>query len=424
MIFSNKQLSIAQRELEHLVTSQGQAAQRATADGGWIAQLEADALNSQIADMEVEIQEYIMLRDGEVGFTERYGLGDLPRVLVQARIARGLTQTDLAERIGLKPQQIQRYEASGYLGANLSRLIEIAEELEIQVATSFSEEEESASGGLIAWSGFEEIDWRRLPATEMVQRGWFQPDLGQSLFAATQSYFTRVGAEAFATAHHRKKLRGRHLPNKLTLFAWQARILDLAARRFSDSQIRAFEHSEDWFQELVNATLREDGPARARHLLEENGILFFIEPHLQGSYLDGAAMLASSGHPVIALTLRYDRLDNFWFVLFHELGHVYRHLFDHTHLDFFDEENPVGEDSLEIEADQFALSLLISDEDWDSCLSRFALSPEAVKLDAERLGVHHSIVAGRIRRERQDYMILTDLVGQGEVRRQFHEVFS
>lgn len=422
MIFSNKQLSIAQRELENLVASQGQAALRAAADGGWIAQLEADALDSQIADMEVEIQEYMMLRDGEIGFSERYGLGDLPRVLVQARIARGLTQTDLAERIGLKPQQIQRYEASGYLGANLSRLIEIAEELEVQVATSFSEEE-SDSGGLMAWSGFEEIDWRRLPATEMVQRGWFKPDLGESLLAATHSYFTRVGAEAFATAHHRKKLRGRHLPNELTLLAWQARILDLAARRVSDSQIGPFEHSEDWLQELVNATLLEDGPARALHLLEENGILFFVEPHLQGSYLDGAAMLASSGHPVIALTLRYDRLDNFWFVLFHELGHVYRHLFDHTHLDFFDEESPVGEDSLEIEADQFALSQLISEEAWDSCLSRFALSPEAVKLDAERLGVHHSIVAGRIRRERQDYMILNDLVGQGEVRRQFPEVF-
>ena len=61
MIFSNKQLSIAQRELENLVASQGQAALRAAADGGWIAQLEADALDSQIADMEVEIQEYMML---------------------------------------------------------------------------------------------------------------------------------------------------------------------------------------------------------------------------------------------------------------------------------------------------------------------------------------------------------------------------
>ena len=51
-----------------------------------------------------------------------------------------------------------------------------------------------------------------------------------------------------------------------------------------------------------------------------------IARHLPGTYLDGAAMLSAFSQPVVALTLRYDRLDNFWFVLFHELAHVFLHL--------------------------------------------------------------------------------------------------
>ena len=420
MIFSNKQLSIAQRELETLVVARDQASERVGSDD-WVAELETNALESQIADIEVEIQEYVMLRDGEIGFTERYGLADLPRVLIQARIARGLSQTDLADRLGMKAQQIQRYEASGYLGANLSRLIEIAEELDVQVATSFSDD---APGGLVAWSDVDEIDWNRLPAKEMVSRGWYEPELGQSLVSATQSYFTRTGADAYVTAHHRKKLRGQNLPNELTLLAWQARILDLAAKRVEDGGIAEFEHNDEWLGDLVRATTEENGPSKVADLLAQNGVLFFVEPQLPGSYLDGAAMLSSSGHPIIAMTLRFDRLDNFWFVLFHELGHVFRHLFEHTHLDFFDEDGPVGEDALELEADLFALDQLIPQDAWDTCLSRFALSEEAVRLDAKKLGVHHSIVAGRIRREQENYTILNDLVGQGEVRRQFVGEFS
>ena len=60
--------------------------------------------------------------------------------------------------------------------------------------------------------------------------------------------------------------------------------------------------------------------------LAHSGIPLVVEPHLPQTYLDGAAFLLPAGRPVIGLTLRYDRLDNFWFVLFHELAHVVKHL--------------------------------------------------------------------------------------------------
>src|SRR4029079_13659342 len=162
-------------------------------------------------------------------------------------------------------------------------------------------------------------------------------------------------------------------------------------------RIAGFELKDTWLSELVSLTRDENGPRKARDLLWENGIALVIERHLSGTYLDGAAMISATGHPVIALTLRYDRLDNFWFVLFHELGHVFLHLYTSLRFDFFDEEDGSDTDNVEREADAFALDQLIPEAIWKQCLSRFALTEEAVRIDAEKLGIDPSIIAGRIR---------------------------
>lgn len=423
MIFSNQQLAVAERELEKLKLALDETKVQSDQENAWLIDIELSALSSQIAEIEVELQEYLMLRDSGLSFSERYGLDDLSRILIQARIARGFSQTELAARLDMKPQQVQRYEASAYMGASLSRLIEIADVLDVQVSSSFSDKESSA-GSLIAWSDLGEIDWMKVPSKEMVARDWFVPEMGQSMAAATEAYFVRNGGQSFASALHRKKLRGQNPPNEITLLAWQARILDLATKSVADKDLPSFDHDETWVHSLAQLSREADGPARVQDFLHDKGVLLIVEKHLTGSYLDGAAMLTDGGHPVIGLTLRFDRLDNFWFVLFHELGHVFRHLFDNVHLDFFDEDGPVGDDALELEADMFALDQLIAPEDWNSCMSRFALSEEAVRLDAERLGIDESILAGRIRKEREDFTILGDLIGQGKVRRHFSGVFS
>ena len=108
-------------------------------------------------------------------------------------------------------------------------------------------------------------------------------------------------------------------------------------------------------------------------------------------------------------------------MLLHELGHVFLHLFDGLRYDFFDEESASEDDSIETEADQFALNTLIPEGLWDQCLSRFALSGEAVQIDADSLGIDPSIIAGRIRKELGNYTILNGLVGQGLVRAQFED---
>jgi len=90
-------------------------------------------IQSQLRDLEEELREYESLKAGAPKTLELDSLDALPKVLIQARIAAGLTQEDLAARLGLKPQQIQRYEANDYQTASLARLLEIARALHLGV---------------------------------------------------------------------------------------------------------------------------------------------------------------------------------------------------------------------------------------------------------------------------------------------------
>lgn len=419
MIYSEKQYGVSNTQLAKLQDALAGAKARAS-DQAWLRQAEIDGLKSQIVDIEAELAEYDRLKSGQVSFSKTYSLEELPRVLVQARIASGMSQTDLAEKLGMKPQQVQRYEATDYMGASLGRLIEISKALGVKTSGSF-EGPIQAGGSVFAWGDADDIVWGQLPYKEMIKRKWFDLPRGANPIERVKEYFLHAAGPQFATAFHRKKMRSGNVPNEYALIAWQARILERARSKIEAKEISTFQLDDRWLPDLVRLTKFKDGPKRARDLLAEKGIVLIIERHLPGSYLDGAAMLVDGERPVLGLTLRYDRLDNFWFVLMHELGHVFLHLFDGLRFDFFDEEGGNDGDAIEAEADKFALNTLVPEELWDQCLSRFALSEEAVKIDADTIGIDPSIIAGRIRKERGNYTILDDLVGRDQVRSQLEE---
>ena len=419
MIYSDKQCGVSSVQLTKLQEALAVARDRPS-DQPWLNQAEIDALKSQIADIEAEIAEYDLLKSGQVSFSKIYALEELPRVLVQARIASSLSQTGLAEKLNMKPQQVQRYEATDYMGASLARLIEVSRALGVKASGTF-EGPKLAGGSVFAWGDANDIVWGQLPYKEMIKRKWFDVPRGGNPIEKVKEYFLHAAGPQFATAFHRKKMRSGNVPNEYALLAWQARILERARDKIEEGTLGAFALDDRWLPELARLTKRKAGPKRARDLLADKGIALVVERHLPGSYLDGAAMLADGETPVVGLTLRYDRLDNFWFVLMHELGHVFLHLFDGLRFDFFDEESAIDSDTIEAEADKFALNPLIPEDLWDQCLSRFALSEEAVRIDAEKIGIDPSIIAGRIRKERGNYTILNDLVGQGQVRSQLEE---
>jgi transcriptional regulator with XRE-family HTH domain len=96
-----------------------------------IRKAQADAARSQLEELRSELAEYESLRAGIHEFPALQAFNDLPKFLIQARIARGLSQRELAERLGLKMQQIQRYEATEYEGASFARIKEVIQALQL-----------------------------------------------------------------------------------------------------------------------------------------------------------------------------------------------------------------------------------------------------------------------------------------------------
>ena len=180
----------------------------------------------------------------------------------------------------------------------------------------------------------------------------------------------------------------------------------------------------DLLQELAGLSPAEDGPAQARDFLREHGIALEVVEHLPRAHLDGTALRLSDGHPVIGLTLRDDRIDNFWFTLLHELAHVGLHLDGGEHGTFIDDfalpSRPGdGYHDREAEADAWAQEALIPHAEWEASGLIEAPTGMAVIGLAHRIGVHPAIVAGRVRHETGNYRLLSHFVGSGQVRKQF-----
>jgi transcriptional regulator with XRE-family HTH domain len=129
MIKNERQYAITKTQVEKFaralerLTSQPDKARRVHP---LLRKAEADAIRSQLADFRAELKEYEALSSGRGGFPRISTMSELSRVIIRARIVSGLSQKELAERLGLKEQQIQRYEATDYASASLSRLIEVS----------------------------------------------------------------------------------------------------------------------------------------------------------------------------------------------------------------------------------------------------------------------------------------------------------
>ena len=139
MIKNERQYRITRTQAERFArTLEGLRNRPEGADGihPMIAQAQVDAVSSQLADLEAELSEYEAIREGFFPMEALREAVNLPELLIKARIAQGLTQRELADRLGLKEQQIQRYEATDYATAKWSRIREVAGALSMEVGSS------------------------------------------------------------------------------------------------------------------------------------------------------------------------------------------------------------------------------------------------------------------------------------------------
>lgn len=197
------------------------------------------------------------------------------------------------------------------------------------------------------------------------------------------------------------------------LEAWCAAVL-LAAQDVHLPRKRSVGRGIDQARDLAKLSTRKNWPECIKNALADLGIIFITLDHLPGTFLDGAAICRKDGTPVIALTLRHDRLDNFWFTLLHEFAHVSCHLSKDTAV-ILDDLDVRSSNDIEEEADKFARDALIPLELWRQRFSTDMSTEDVVGL-AEEACVHPAIVAGRWRWESGDYRRFSRLLGRGEVR--------
>lgn len=334
--------------------------------------------------------------------------------LVVARIARGMSQAGLAERLGMREQQVQRYEADRYRSISLGNYRRIAAILGVQLEASVRDREP------VDWLGSTSREQIQGPqadkvAAHAVANGWVAPSTVNPIEAVLE-LIDDADENNVRAALLRTGLGTASWGDDLALAAWRARVASVARSTPIDADFDPFDVS--WIAELVRLSVLPDGPAKALDLVRSRGIKIVIERQLPGLKLDGAAFVVD-GVPVVALTLRYDRIDYFWYTLLHELGHVFLHHQCGLASGFVDNLDEGDLDEVESEANDFAASALVPPEAWRLSPARIAKSEAPIEQLAKSLGIHPAIIFGKIRHERSDYSLFSKRLGSGEVRKLF-----
>ncbi|MEC7546178.1 MAG: ImmA/IrrE family metallo-endopeptidase [Pseudomonadota bacterium] len=258
-----------------------------------------------------------------------------------------------------------------------------------------------------------DVDFSAYPLAEIRKRGYL-PDFTGSLSELKEyagdhlsAFFASVGMTPQSPSQPMMLRTSAHQRSNdkecdaFALQAWQARVLHIAAKQKIEHSYTPGTVTQEWMLELARQSWSRQGPAIAVEYLNKAGIKVIFEPHLPKTYLDGAVCLSDSRQPVVALTLRHDRLDNFWFTLMHELAHIALH-FDGNESWFLDDLDAPSSDPKEDEADALAQEVLIPAKEISNGLPTTEFEVEAL---ASRLKVTPCIVAGRVRRTAQDYKI-------------------
>lgn len=276
-----------------------------------------------------------------------------------------------------------------------------------------------------------QYDYSKFPWQEMIERGCLQGAVETVRQAKErgEELIREFMRDVLSGTHRPALLRaplhqsGSRVMDEYALQVWRAMVLKKARqhRHLLKTHYKTGAITADWLRDLAKLSRFEHGPRLAIEYLADIGITLVVEEHFKKTYLDGAAML-DDGVPVVALTLRHDRVDNFWFALIHELVHVQKHL-KPNHLFIADNlDDKTRSSKEESEADADAQEALIPAGEWAASAVRTnPTAANAIAL-ADRLRIHPAIVAGRVRHDAGNWRLLKGMTE--EVRHLFADQYG
>lgn len=267
-------------------------------------------------------------------------------------------------------------------------------------------------------------NWDNRLVAEMEKRGYFgsaslkkgsKVELLKNFFLSIKPFSEIVWMPR--KSHYRYSM----LTDKRALVVWATQVFKKAKKIKTSKKYKHGVINLGFMQKLAKLSAEENGPVLAQKYLKKHGIILVIEAHFSKTYLDGATLLINKDNPVIGLTLRYDRLDNFWFTLMHELAHIALHYNSGVTL-FYDEIEgikTINIDDKEQEADILAEESLLPKSKWEVSPARLIPSSMAASSLAKELGIHVAIIAGQIRHKGNKYVYLNKIIKEAKVRKFF-----
>lgn len=263
---------------------------------------------------------YFASMDVKVGEYQTAG-----QLLTAALDKRGWTKRVLAAAVGIEPTALGRIlndkkvldaplaiAFSEVFGIPAERLLTVQQEYELAKArlTISPDPARVRRAQLLG----------ELPISEMISRGWIRP-VDMRDMAAVEAELTAFFGRDVTAPRAAKKTDSASPPTKIQE-AWQRVVERIAetipAPRYSPSTVR------EAIEKLQTLRRSVEGVSRVGEILTEAGVRFVVVESPTGAKIDGVCFWLNDMSPVIGMTLRHDRLDNFWFVLRHEIEHVLR----------------------------------------------------------------------------------------------------
>jgi HTH-type transcriptional regulator/antitoxin HigA len=243
----------------------------------------------------------------------------------------------------------------------------------------------------------------RMPIRDMIKKKWL-PEFKEfnELYSSVLSYWQIDELDFDAWDQKTLPLLARKSEsfnqfNAAYTYTWYHKAM-LTAQNY-----QAATYNKELLTELYNSlhlyTIEADGYNRFIHQLNNAGVIFFVLPHLQKTYLDGAAFYIHE-NPVVVYTGRYKRIDNFWFTVAHEIAHILNHM-NSPETFFVDNFNNEERCDVEEEANSIAGGQLKHNEIYNYLKPKIKyLSQQSIVTCAAQFEIHPAIVVGKLAYEK------------------------
>jgi HTH-type transcriptional regulator/antitoxin HigA len=314
------------------------------------------------------------------------------------------SQEELAAVLGITPKHLGQvmsgdsqltYALAEKLGATFDTTAQFWANLYMRYAKWNSAENTELTETEVRSSIYE-----RMPVKDMVKKKWLKKSknvrelekAGPLVLGHQESWTSPSSTKTFTPCLNRKSEAYNQF-NASYAATWFQKAKH-GGQGIQGARLQQGETECTWHVALHAATVDEDSIPAFIKELNACGVKFFVLPHLEKTYLDGAAFMDGK-NPVVVYTARFKRIDNFWFTVAHEIAHILKHLGDDCPF-VLDDLKRGDVDKLEKEANQLASKWLKHAEaiKWIKEHKGTYITQAMVLECAEEVGIHPSIVIG------------------------------